>query len=80
MKVIRNRFWSFLNIINLKSENQFGFINNKETKNAITLMTEFICEKLDENRKTLITPLNRTCFTLLVQILLFIKVIHNRFS
>ena len=57
-KLIYSRFSNFINKCDLISKNQFGFIKNKGTKNALQHISNIIYNCLDQNKPIAITFLD----------------------
>lgn len=57
-KIIHNRIIEFLNKNNIITKKQFGFIKNMGTRDALSLITKIIYEKLDQSKPIAITFLD----------------------
>ena len=57
-KIIYNRIYQWVTINNILSDKQYGFIKNRETKDAINYITNAIYTKLDQSRPIAVTFLD----------------------
>lgn len=54
-KIVYKRLYNFLIECNILSENQFGFVKKKGTKDALNKIAEIIYNKLDKNKPIIVT-------------------------
>ena len=57
-KIIHNRITNFINKCEILAKNQYGFRKNKSTKDALSLITNAIYDKLDKSTRIAITFLD----------------------
>lgn len=53
-RVIHNRISNFIFESNIISENQFGFIKNRGTSNALNFLSDFLYSNLDKSKPTIV--------------------------
>ena len=57
-KIIYNRLYNFITSCNILSNNQYGFVRNKGTKDALQRITNILYNNLDKSKPTAITFLD----------------------
>ena len=57
-KIIHERIYNFVTDCNLIADEQFGFLKNKGTKDALASISDFIYSNIDKNNPTLIAFLD----------------------